>query len=149
MRRLALMFAAACVLATAAAAGAPAEPTTAGWERGTAYDRQFDPNLEVVVPATVVQVEKFTPKEGMAEGVRVQVQSRGETLWVHLAPAAWLAAQSFDLKPGDVLTVTGAYVKIDGERTVLAAKLDHDGRSLRLRDSSGKPAWSNWHPRPA
>ena len=149
MRTLVLMFAAACVLATAAAAGAPAEPATAGWERGQAYDRQYDPNLEVVVPATVVQVEKFTPRDGMAEGVRVQVQSRGETLWVHLAPAAWLAAQAFDLKPGDVLTVTGAYVKIDGERTVLASKIDHEGRTLRLRDNGGTPAWSNWHPRPA
>jgi hypothetical protein len=149
MRNLSVLFAAACLFATAAIAATPPEPATAGWERGQTYDRQYDPNLEVVVPASVLQVEKFTPSDGMAEGVRVQVKSRGETLWVHLAPAAWLAAQKFEVGKGDLITVTGSYLKMDGERVIMAAKVERDGKTLRLRDDSGKPAWTAWHPRPA
>jgi hypothetical protein len=149
MKSLVLLFAAACVFAAGAAFAAPPDPAIAGWDRGQAYDQQYDPNTEVVVSGAVLQVEKFTPREGMAEGVRVQVESRGEALWVHLAPAAWLAAQKFDLGKGDKLSVTGSYLKMDGERVIMASKLEREGKSLRLRDDKGKPAWSYWHPRPA
>lgn len=142
-------LAAALLLVASAAAAAPPDPALAGWERGQAYDRQYDPNLEVVVPAVVVKVEKFTPMEGMAEGVRAQVQSRGETFWVHLAPAAWLAAQRFELGEGEQVTITGSYLKVDGERVILASKLDREGKPLRLRDDNGRPVWANWRPRPA
>jgi len=149
MRTLRILFAASLLAVAATAAAAPPQSAVAGWERGQAYDRLYDPNLEVVVPGVVKQVEHFTPMPGMAEGVRAQVQSRGELLWVHLAPAAWLAAQKFELEPGDEVLVTGSYVRIGHERVVLANTLERDGRQLRLRDDSGKPAWANWHPHPA
>jgi len=149
MKKLLVLFAAALALAASVAAAAPPDPAVTGWERGQAYDRQYDPNLEVVVPATVVKVEKFTPMEGMAEGLRAQVQARGETFWVHLAPAAWLAAQRFELAEGEQVVVTGSYLKLDGERVILAAKLERDGKTLRIREDSGKPMWANWRPRPA
>lgn len=148
MKALLFCLAAAFVLAAPAVA-APPDPAVAGWERGQAYDRLYDANLEVVLPAVVTRVEKFTPREGMAEGVRAQVQYRGELLWVHLAPAAWLAAQRWELAEGTKVTITGSYLRIDGERVILAATLERDGRTLRLREPSGKPAWANWHPRPA
>jgi hypothetical protein len=149
MRTLRILFAAACMLAATTAATPPPDPAVAGWERGQAYDRLYDAKLEVVVPAIVVKVEKFTPRDGMVEGVRAQVQSRGETFWVHLAPAAWLAAQSFELAEGQQVTITGANVRIAGERVILVSKLARDGKILRLREPSGKPVWANWHPRPA
>jgi hypothetical protein len=149
MRKLQLLFTAAVLLVAATATAAPPDPALAGWERGQVYDRQYDANLEVVVPAVVVKVEKFTPMEGMAEGVRAQVQARGETFWVHLAPAAWLAAQGFELGDGQQVVVTGSYLKLDGERVILAAKLERDGKTTRMRDESGKPMWASWRPRPA
>lgn len=149
MRILRIVFAAALLLVAATAFAAPPDPAVAGWERGQAYDRLYDPNLEVVVPAVVVKVEKFAPMEGMAEGLRAQVQSRGETFWVHLAPAAWLAAQKFELADGAEVVVTGSNVKIAGERVILASVLERDGEKLRLRDLKGRPAWANWRPRPA
>jgi len=149
MRKLYVLFAAAILLAASAAAAAPPDPALAGWERGQAYDRQYDAKLEVVVPAVVVKVEKFTPMEGMAEGVRAQVRARGETFWVHLAPAAWLAAQRFELGEGQQVVITGSHVKLEGERVVIASKLERDGKTIRLREDNGRPAWANWRPRPA
>lgn len=149
MNKLTILFVAALALAASVAAAAPPDPAVAGWERGQAYDRQYDKNLEVVVPAVVVKVEKFTPMEGMAEGMRAQVQSRGETYWVHLAPAAWLAAQKFVLGEGQQVVVTGSYQKLRDERVIFASKLERDGKTLRLREENGKPMWANWRPRPA
>lgn len=149
MRMQSILLAAAVAFAAATAAAAPPDPAVAGWERGQAYDRQYDPKLEVVVPAVVVKVETFTPREGMAEGVRAQVRSRGETFWVHVAPAAWLAAQRFELGEGHDVVITGSHLRIDGERVVLAARIERDGRVLRLRDDGGRPAWNNWRSRPA
>jgi len=149
MRTLPILFAAMLLAFATAAAAAPPDPAIAGWERGQSYDKLYDPNLEVVVPGVVKQVENFTPMPGMAEGVRAQIESRGEMLWVHLAPAAWLAAQKFELKPGDEVLVTGSYVRMGQDRVVLANTIEHGDQTLRLRDDSGKPAWANWHPRPA
>lgn len=149
MNKLTVLFVAALALAASVAAAAPPDPAIAGWERGQTYDRQYDKNLEVVVPAVVVKVEKFTPMEGMAEGMRAQVQSRGETYWVHLAPAAWLAAQGFELGEGQQVVVTGSYQKLQDERVIFASKLERDGKTLRLREENGKPMWANWRPRPA
>lgn len=142
-----------CLVATLALAAtafaAPPDPAVSGWERGQAYDRQYDANLEVVIPAVVTRVETFTPREGMAAGVRAQVQWRGESLWVHLAPAAWLAAQRWELAAGETITITGAYLKQDGERVIMASRVERGGKVLRLRDETGKPEWNHWRPRPA
>ncbi len=149
MKSARMLFAAALMVLAAVATAAPPDPALTGWERGQAYDKSYDPALEVVVPCVVQQVEKFTPMPGMAEGVRAKVESRGQAYWVHLAPAAWLAAQSLELKPGDEIAVTGAYVTLGGERVVLAREVARGGETLRLRDERGKPAWANWHSRPA
>lgn len=149
MKIMSTVLAAAFVLTAASAFAAPPDPAVAGWERGQTYDRLYDTTREVVVPAVVVKVEKFTPAEGMAEGLRAQVQSRGELLWVHLAPVAWLAAQKFELAEGANVVVTGSHVRIGEERVILASVLERDGKKLRLREINGKPAWANWRPRPA
>ena len=134
MRILRVLFAAAAVVAATTAAAPPPDPATQGWERGQAYDRQYDAAHEVVVPAVVLKVEKFTPREGMAEGVRALVQSRGDSMWVHLGPAAWLAAQNIELAAGEHVVFTGSYLRIDGEGVVLAAKFERDGKTGRLRE---------------
>jgi hypothetical protein len=150
MKTLRVLFAAAVVLAATTAAAPPPDPATQGWERGQAYDRQYDATHEVVMPAVVMKVEKFTPREGMAEGVRALVQGRGEsTMWVHLGPAAWLVAQNIELGVGQHVVFTGSYLRLDGESVILAAKFERDGKTFRLRENNGKPAWANWHPRPA
>ncbi len=149
MRTFQTLFVASLLALAAAAAAPPPDPGLAGWGRGQAYDKLYDRNLEVVVPGVVKKVENFTPMPGMAEGVRTQIESRGELLWVHLAPAAWLAAQKLELKPGDEVLVTGSYVRLGDHRVVLAATIEDGAQQIRLRDDSGKPAWVNWHPRPA
>jgi hypothetical protein len=138
---------AASVICVAVAMAAPVERGLEGWGRGQAYDRLYDANREVFVPSTVLKVEHFVPQPGMADGVRAFVATGRESLWVHLGPAAWMDAQGLSFVAGDAVVVTGALVLVGAERVIVAAKVDKGKRTLKLRDASGVPAWSNFHRR--
>jgi hypothetical protein len=138
---------AASILCVAAAIAAPAEPGLEGWGHGQSYDRLYDANREVYAPSTVIKVEHFTPQPGMAEGVRAFVSTGRESLWVHLGPVAWMDAQNVSLAVGDAIVVTGALVMSGDVRVILASKVEKAGRTLKLRDASGAPAWANFHRR--
>ena len=137
-------------LGWAIAIAAPTVPGLNGWERGSAYDRLYDPNYEVVAPSTVLKVETFVPRAGMAPGLRAFVVTGPESLWVHLGPALFVEAQDLRIAAGDHLVITGAHVTVDGERVILASHVEKDGRTTHLRDLMGRPEWNNWRPaRPA
>ncbi len=136
----------AVALTWAFAIAAP-PPDLAGWERGSAYDRLFVVDLEVIAPSTVLKVERFTPREGMAPGVRAFVVTGSESLWVHLGPALFLEAQDMKIAAGDRIVVTGALVPFDGVRVVIASHVEKAGQTMHLRDAAGRPEWKNWHPR--
>ena len=143
--RVALAFT-ALALQWAIAIAAPTVPGLTGWERGSAYDRLYDPNYEVVAPSTVLKVETFVPSEGMAPGLRAFVVTGPESLWVHLGPVLFLEAQDVKLAAGDHILVTGAHVRVNGERVILASHVEKDGRTAHLRDATGRPEWNNWRP---
>lgn len=134
------------LVAGVAFAGSP-DPGTLGWCRGSAYDRTYDCNLEVVTPATVVKVEHFTPQPGMADGVRALVVIGSESLWVHLGPALYLEAQEVKVAPGDHVVFTGSNLRVNGEHFLVAAEVEKDGKVLHLRDHMGRPAWNGWRSR--
>ncbi|MBI5168024.1 MAG: hypothetical protein HZA61_00910 [Candidatus Eisenbacteria bacterium] len=138
----------AVALTWAVATAAPTLPGLAGWERGSAYDRLYDVHYEVVAPSTVLKVETFTPREGMAPGVRAFVVTGPESLWVHLGPVLFLEAQDMKVAVGDRIVVTGAHVTVDGERLLIASHVEKAGITMHLRDDMGRPVWNNWRPRP-
>lgn len=137
----------AVALFWAVAIAAPTLPGLTGWERGSAYDRCYDVNYEVVAPSTVLKVETFTPREGMAPGVRAFVVTGPESLWVHLGPALFLEAQDMKVAVGDHVVITGAHVSVNGERLLIASHVEKDGLTMHLRDDMGRPVWNNWRPR--
>lgn len=141
-----IVLAGLAVFASAAFAGLP-DPATRGWCRGSAYDKTYDCNREVITPGTVVKVENFTPQPGMAEGRRALVAIGSESVWVHLGPVLFLEAQDMKLAAGDHVVITGANLRVNGERVVMAAEVEKDGRVLRLRDHMGRPAWNAWRSR--
>jgi hypothetical protein len=137
----------AVALTWAVAIAAPPVSQTNGWERGSAYDKIYDSALEVIAPSTVLKVESFTPREGMAPGMRAFVVTGSESLWVHLGPVLFLEAQNVKIAAGDRIVVTGALVPWKGEHVIVASHVEKDGQMMHLRDDTGRPEWANWHPR--
>ncbi len=61
---------------------------------------------------------------------------------VLLGPSWYLYGQEPHLKLGDQVKVTGSVIDREGQRLVLAQKVDKDGQTLTLRDESGRPVWA-------
>jgi hypothetical protein len=147
LRRLGALLAAA-LFCVAASSAATFDPGLAGWTSGQDYDRLYDPAHEVYVKATVIRVEHFVPRPGMAEGVRALIAVGPESLWVHLGPAVFVDTQGLKLAAGDLAVVVGAHVMVDGTATILAQRVEKAGATLKLRDRNGHPAWTGFHRRP-
>lgn len=82
-------------------------------------------------------------KEGKGEVVVLMVKTTGnETLKVKLGPKSHVEAQNLEFKENDQVEVTGSKVMIDGKQCIIATEVRKDGRTLRLRDASGKPTWT-------
>ncbi len=145
------ILSALALVSTVALAGAPARAAEsvaalAGWNRGEAYHRLYDPAREVVVPGHVLEIARFVPQAGMAEGVHAYVDAGREKVWVELGPAVFVDAQPLQLAVGDAVTVTGALVTRGDDHVVLASVVTKDGKSLKFRSASGDPAWSKFKP---
>ncbi len=128
-----------------AAAAAPAG--LEGWYPGQPYALLYSPDHVTRVAGRVLGVDRFVPREGMAEGVRVRVATGTDTVWVHLGPAAYVDAQRVRLAAGDAVRVTGSAAHDGDQAVVLATRVDRDGRTLRLREQDGTPAWLDFRPR--
>ena len=101
------------------------------------------------MPGHVLEIARFVPQAGMAEGVHAYVDAGREKVWVELGPAVFVDAQPLQLAVGDAVTVTGALVTRGDDHVVLASVVAKDGKSLKLRSESGDPAWSKFKPRTA
>lgn len=149
VRRLA-MAAVVVVLSTGSfphVAAAAAVPGLEGWYPGQPYDQLYSAEHLTRVAGRILSVERFVPREGMAEGVRVLVAAGADSVWVHLGPAAFVDAQRVRLSAGDAVRVVGSAAR-DGEQSVvLATRVDRDGLTLRLREQDGTPAWLGFRPR--
>ncbi len=60
----------------------------------------------------------------------------------HLAPPGYFSDQSWHLSVGDVITLRGAFVRLNQGLALIADKISWQGKQLRLRDRQGLPIWS-------
>lgn len=124
-------------------------PGLEGWYPGQPYSQVYAPEHATRVSGRILAVERFRPREGMAEGVRVQVSSGATPVWVHLGPVAFVEVQRVRLAIGDDVLVNGVTVKDGEQAVVIATRVERGGQVLRLREQDGTPAWLDFRPRTA
>lgn len=122
---------------------APAASAQSGRGRGRG---NYDPATEMTLSGQVTKAENVLPtgrsgRRGMG-GLHLELKSGGETVVVHLGPAAFVKEKGFTVAVGDRLDITGSRVTLDGNVVVLARQIKKDDRTLTLRDASGRPLWS-------
>lgn len=112
------------------------------WEPGSAYNRLYNRQREQMLRGEVMEVEKFSFREGGREGVRVVVRDeQGRRHVVHLGPAKYVERQTVTIREGDDVEITGSSVTFMGQPVILARKVEKDGQTLELRDAQGRPNW--------
>lgn len=117
-------------------------PGSGGWSAEASFVRLFDSNNIVSASGTVTRVETFTPRRGMAQGIRAEVDTGTNVVTVHLGPRWYIQRQDVLVKPKQRVEVTGSDVTIEGRPVLVARHVKTDEGALHLRDANGVPSWA-------
>ncbi|MFZ5450132.1 MAG: DNA-binding protein [Thermodesulfobacteriota bacterium] len=106
--------------------------------------RLYNPQTVTTVTGQVEKVEEITmgPPGGMGMKFReLLLKTDKGNLMVHLGPNWYLDQQKFIIKAGDKLEVTGSQVTLNNQPAIIARSVQMNGKTLKLRDEQGLPAW--------
>jgi len=99
----------------------------------------YNPANEITATGTVTGVEEFDCPVSEGElGVHLTLKTAEGNLQVHLAPSRIMQGQKLSFSPGDQLQVTGARVRINGTKGIIARELTRGNETYIFRDQEGK-----------
>ena len=115
-----------------------------GWGANDPYTRLYNPKELEKIKATVVKVMEVTPTAGMSPATAMEVREGNGTILVHLCPAWFAKPADLGVKPGDSVTIRGAWAEINGKDVFLASKVKK-GESYEVKfrlTKDGTPFWT-------
>lgn len=123
--------------------GQTGEGAMSAWQANSAYNQKFDASKVTTVEGTIESVSTFEPESGAAPGVKLNVKTDdGKTMIVHTGPKQFIDQQELKFDQGKKIKITGAKVELDGQTVLIASKVTAEDKTVDLRDSQGKPHWS-------
>jgi hypothetical protein len=102
----------------------------------------YDPATEVTLSGTLDELATIPGPARGPGGLHVMLRTQAGVSEVHLGPVAFMSGQGFELAVGEMITVTGSRVGIEGEEVVIAREIRKGDRVLTLRDARGVPLWA-------
>lgn len=99
--------------------------------------RQHPPPV-TSVDGEIMGVDRSTPEDRLASGVRVTLQTSDRPVVVDLAPGWYLGKNGLTLDRTERMRVEG-HTKPGS--VVYATSVEQDGKRVRLRDAAGRPLW--------
>jgi len=100
----------------------------------------YDASTEVTISGTVDKV--LQPQHGRMTGSHLMVNTADGMIEVHLGPSSFVAREGFNFAAGDQVKVVGSKVMFGGAPAILAREVTKDGKTLNLRDTTGRPVWA-------
>jgi len=101
----------------------------------------YDAKTEVTLEGTVADVMAMPGSQPMS-GVHLSLETKDETIHVHVGTPEYLAKQGLSFSKGDRVTVTGSRIKGEGFEAILARTVTKGTVVVTLRDEDGKPRWT-------
>lgn len=137
-----MIILAVLVSGISALAADPAEKK--GWGVNDAYNLLYNYKEAEKFKAKVIKVMEVVPMPGMSPATALEVSEGSETILVHLCPRWFAKPTDIGIKPGDQVTVKGAWAEIDGKDVFLASKVKkgdfHEFKCRLTKD--GTPFWT-------
>jgi hypothetical protein len=130
--KLATMTAALCLSALLSAQGP-------GPRRGMGM-RMYNPDAEITIKGTVDEVTQGA--RGQMMGTHLMVKTADATTEVMLGPSSFIRDKGFSFAKGDSVEITGAKTTMGGKDYLIAREVVKDGKTLTLRDKTGRPQWA-------
>ncbi len=111
------------------------------------YSTLFNPRTVGTVSGEVVRVEQASAGSGKDYCTHALLRTPKGQVTAILAPQGFMKERGFTITPKDQVTVTGSFISVLGKPFLLAMEVQGD-RNMKLREASGRPAWSvgdDWH----
>jgi hypothetical protein len=105
------------------------------------YSRRSNTEKVETIDAEVVEVNRYSSRGRMSQGVHLLVNTGDDTVEVHLAPSWYLEERNFAIAPEDKIAITGSRIDVDGESAIIARQIKKGNETLTLRDEEGYPLW--------
>jgi hypothetical protein len=143
---LGMLFAGILILSTNAFGAEPDGTEMGGWGLQSPYNAKYKVVDMDYFKARVVKITEVVPMEGMAPGVALHVQERGddEVIVVHVCPTWYMEPGNIGLNRGDLVKIRGVWADIDGKDVFMASKIkkgEYFVLKVRLT-KDGKPFWT-------
>lgn len=111
--------------------------------QGMGQRRQFyDASTVTTVIGTIASVDSQANPRGDFYMVRLTVRDTSGTTAVMVGPSSYLDGQNISFNKGDSIQVTGSKVDFHGNQAIIAGKIVSGGKTIKLRDDSGRPVWA-------
>jgi len=133
MLKIGCLLAAACALALA-------QPPECCMKHGGMKMAPYEVSTEATITGTVEDV--LQPQRGRMMGTHLVVKTSAETIEVHVGPSNFVSGKGFTFAKGDSVQVVGSKVTIEGKEALIAREVTRDGKTLTLRDKTGRPLWA-------
>ena len=106
----------------------------------------YNPATETTIKGTVESLDQgaqgMMMKMGMGMGTHLTIKTAEGNFQVMLGPSTFVADKGFSFAKGDEVEVTGSKVTMGGGESLIAREITKGGKTLVLRDKTGKPEWS-------
>ncbi len=103
----------------------------------------YSPKNETTVAGTVEDVQEFFCPVTDDRGTHLMLKTDDGTVMVHVALSRFLREHKISFNPGERWQVTGARIRYQGKDGMIARQLVRGGEVVTLRDTGGKPLWTN------
>ncbi len=108
--------------------------------------RMYDPAKETTISGKIDSVTQGA--RGHMMGTHLMVTTADGVKEVALGPSSFIADKGFTFSSGESVQVTGSSVTMGGSTFLVAREVVKDGKTLTLRDKTGRPQWSGTGMRP-
>ncbi len=100
----------------------------------------YNPAAEITLNGTIEAVNAGA--RGQMMGTHLTVKTAEGSQEVVLGPSQFIASKNFSFAKGDSIAVTGSKTTMGGGEFVIAREVVKDGKTLTLRDKTGRPEWA-------
>lgn len=123
----------------------PACADNGGWQQGSTYNQLFNPKTIVTVKGKVILIDRANhPLKGMEPGFAATLKTeKGDDVSIQVGPL-WFTSyfkRKWDIKPGDLVEVTGSKVEVNGKSVIMAMQGKKGELTMTCRSKTGKPLW--------
>jgi len=103
----------------------------------------YNPDTVQTIQGRITSVGTKKIPNTTTQGVYLHVKTdAGRTVRVYVGPRPFVDSRGFSFHKGDLVTVTGSFVRHGQHEGVLASQIRRANQTLDLRTPEGRPLWS-------